>query len=109
MVRPESRMARACSAARQRRLECGLLADFLRQLLQTVVDRLQVGEDELGVDGLDVVDGRDPALHVDDVGIVEDTHHLADGVALADGGQELVAEALALRGALHDARRCRRR
>ena len=30
-------------------------------------------------------------------------HHLADGVALADGGEELVAQALAGRGAAHDA------
>ena len=47
--------------------------------------------------------GVDPAVDVDDVVVVEGAHHLADGVGLADGRQELVAQALALRGAAHEA------
>ncbi len=39
-----------------------------------------------------------------DVGILEATHHMRDRIDLADGGEELVAEALALRGAAHEAR-----
>jgi hypothetical protein len=40
---------------------------------------------------------------VDDVGVVEDADDLADGVGLADVGEELVAQSLAFGGALHDA------
>ena len=56
----------------------------------------------------DVGDRVDPALDVDDVVVLEAAHHVGDGVDLADVGQELVAEALALGGAAHQARRCRR-
>ena len=38
-----------------------------------------------------------------DVVVVEGTHDLADGVGLADGGEELVPQALPLRGAPHQA------
>ncbi len=96
-------MDRACSAAREHRYQLRLLAGLLGQLGQPVLDRLEIGQDQLGVDGLDVVDGRDLAVHMDDIGVGEDPDHLADGIALADGGQELVAQPLAHRRALHDA------
>ena len=38
-----------------------------------------------------------------DVGIVEAAHHMDDGVDFADGGEKLVAEALAFRRAAHQA------
>ena len=41
---------------------------------------------------------------MDDVGVGEDPDHLADRVALADVGEELVAQPLPLRSPLHDAR-----
>ena len=47
--------------------------------------------------------GVDPAVDMGDVGILEAAHHMGDGVDLADGGEELVAEPFALRGALHQA------
>ncbi len=86
----------------QCRRQIRLLAHVLGQSRQPVVDGLQVGEDELGVDGLDVVRRVDAAVDVDHVGVLEDADHLADRVALPDGRQELVPEPLPLRGALHD-------
>ena len=77
---------------------------FLLQPRQRLLDGLQVGEDELGVDDLHVVAGVDLALDVDDVGVGEDPDHLADRVALADVGEELVAETGALARTLDDAR-----
>ena len=65
--------------------------------------RLQVGQDQLGVDRLDVVGRVDPAVDVGDVGVLEHPDHLADRVGLADVGQELVAQTLPLGGALDDA------
>ncbi len=70
---------------------------------QDLLDRLEVGEDQLGVDRLDVVLGRDLAVDVDDVLVLEGADDLADRVGLADVREELVAQALALGGAAHDA------
>jgi hypothetical protein len=64
---------------------------------------LEVGEDQLGVDGLDVRARRDLAVDVDDVAVLEGAHDLADGVGLTDVGEELVAEPLPLGGTTHDA------
>ena len=47
--------------------------------------------------------GVDLAVDVHDVGVVEGADDLADRVGLADVGEELVAQALALGGALDDA------
>ena len=71
---------------------------------QGLLDRLVVGEHELGVDGVDVALGVDAAIDVDDVGVGEVAHDLADGVGLADVCEELVAEALADARALDEAR-----
>jgi len=46
----------------------------------------------------------DLVRHVDDVRILEAAHHVGDGIRLADVREELVAEALALGGAGHQAR-----
>ena len=70
-----------------------------RQPRQPLLDRLQVGQDQLGVDRLDVACRVHPRVDVDDVVVVEGAHHLADGVGLANGRQELVAQALPLRRA----------
>ena len=66
-------------------------------------DRLEVGEDELGLDRLDVGDRVERAGDVDDVLVLEAAHDLDDRVDLADVLEELVAEALALGGALDQA------
>ena len=60
------------------------------------LDGVEVGEHELGLDRLDVAQRVDAAVHVHDVRVLEAAHHLEDRVRLADVGEELVAEALAL-------------
>lgn len=81
-----------------------LEAGLLRQAGDGLLDGLEVGEDQLGVDRLDVVLGRDLAVDVDDVLVLEGTDDLADRVGLADVREELVAQALALARTAHDAR-----
>ena len=78
----------------------GLAADAVEPLLQA----LQVGQHQLGLDDAHVADGVDGALHVHHVVVVEAADDLEDGVALADVAEELVAQALALAGAAHQAR-----
>ena len=80
-----------------------LAAQVLFELRQRVLDGLQVGEDQLSVDGVDVVGRIHLAVDVDDVVVLEGAHDLADRVRLADVGQELVAQAFAFGGALDDA------
>ncbi len=63
----------------------------------------EVGEKELGVDDVDVVEGVDAAGDVDDFGVVEAADDVADGVGGADVAEELVAEAFALGGAFDKA------
>ena len=77
----------------------GVLGDAFAPPLHGV----EVGEDQLGVDDLDVahrVHGVGDVVHV---GIVEAAHDLDDRVDLAHVREELVAQALALAGALHEA------
>ena len=79
------------------------LARLLLQPRDRLLDGLEVGEDQLGRDRGDVGGGVDLAVDVGDVLVAEDAGHLADRGGLADVGEELVAQALALRGAAHDA------
>ena len=61
-------------------------------------------ETELMLADLDSLERRDLALDMGDVGILEAAHHMRDRVDFTDGGEELVAEAFALRGAADEAR-----
>ena len=79
-------------------------ARFLLQARDGLLERLQVGEDELGVDRLEVFRRVDATFDVDDVRIGERAQHLADRVGLADVRQELIAEPGALARSLDDAR-----
>src|SRR5207237_501838 len=63
-----------------------------------------VGEQQLGLDDLDVARRIDGVLDVHDVRVLEGADDVEDGVGLANVGQELVAEALALRRAAHQSR-----
>jgi hypothetical protein len=76
---------------------------LLLQARDGLLQRLQVGEDQLGGDRLDVGGGVDVAVDVHDVRVVEHAHDLADRVGLADVRQELVAQPGALGRALDDA------
>ena len=62
--------------------------------------RVEIGEDQFGVDDLDVAHRIDRARDVMNVRVLETAHDLHDGVHLADVGEELVAEAFALRSRL---------
>ena len=95
--------ASAAATASTVGLSVGVALGLACQPGQPLLHRLQVGQDQLGVHRLDVARRIDPGVDVDDVVVVEGAHHLADGVGLADGGQELVAQPLPLRRAAHEA------
>ena len=63
----------------------------------------EVGQHQLGLDGFGVADRIDRAFDVRDVGVLEAAQNVNDRVHLADVGEELVAQAFALRGAAHQA------
>jgi len=73
---------------------------LLAQAVHAVLQHLGVGQDELGLDDLDVAHGVHVAVHVHHVVVLEAAHHVQDGLGLADVGQELVAKTLALARAL---------
>ena len=84
----------------------GLLVAALGLLLQVVdaaLDRIEVGQQQFGLDRLGVGDRIDPVLDVGDVGILEAAQDVDDRVHLADVAEELVAQALAPAGAAHQA------
>lgn len=62
-----------------------------------------IGEDEFGIDDLDIADGIDGAEFVDDIVVFEATDDLDDGVGFADIGEEFVSEAGSLAGAFDEA------
>ena len=68
---------------------------------------LEVGVDQLGLDRLDVRGRVDAALGMDDVRVAVAADDVQQRVGLADVGQEVVAQALALVRARDEARRCR--
>ena len=80
-----------------------ILAGLLFEARQGLLQGLQVGQDQLGIDHGDVAGRINLAVDVDHVVISEGAHHLADRVGLANVGQEGVTHALALGSALHDA------
>ncbi len=67
------------------------------------LDGLEVLELQLIIDDLLVAHRIDRAVDMGDVVVVEAAEHMQDGIGLADIGQELVAEAFSLRGALDEA------
>ena len=79
-------------------------------LFHPAVHHLQVRHDQLQVNGLDISQGIHRHVgagighHMHDVLVVEAAHHMDNGVGAADVFQELVAQARALAGALHQAR-----
>ncbi len=77
--------------------------DVLGDAFAPPLHAVEIGEDELGVDDLDVAHRVDGVRDVVHVGIVEAARDLDDGVDLAHVREELVAQALALTGALDEA------
>ena len=87
-------------------LRLGFLVAGLRLLLGSsaaLIQALHVGEHELGLDHLGIGQRIDAVLDVGYVVVLEAAQHIGDGIDFADVGQKLVAEALALGGAAHQA------
>ena len=104
---PESGLQRLDDRPQPRLLGDGDLVAAARladDALVAPLGLLEVGVDELGLDRLDVGGRVDAALGVDDVLVVVRAHDVQEGVALADVGEELVAEPLPLGRARHEAR-----
>jgi hypothetical protein len=76
-------------------------ARLAHDALDAALGLLEVGVDELGLDRLDVAHRVDRSLRVQDRVVVMGADDVHDRVGLADVGQELVAEPLALAGAGH--------
>ncbi len=72
----------------------------LAPLVDLGLDRVEVGEGQLDLQDPEVLEGVGRPGHV---GIVEGPQDVDDGVDLTDPGEELVAQALALAGALDQA------
>lgn len=73
-------------------------AGFFGALFFLAFEGGEVGEDEFGIDDLDIAEGVNRSHIVNDVFVLEATHHVDDGIDFADIGEEFVAEALALAG-----------
>mmetsp|Transcript_24465 Transcript_24465/g.60703 ORF Transcript_24465/g.60703 Transcript_24465/m.60703 type:complete len:253 (+) Transcript_24465:497-1255(+) len=71
--------------------------DVLRRPLQSSFDLREVRERKLEGNHFDVAQGIDRARDVDDVFILEAPHDVHDRVALADVGEELIAQPLPFR------------
>ena len=75
--------------------------------VNTALDHVQIRHDQLHIDGLNIPHGiyghvgAGVRHHVHNVFIVKATDHMDDGIGLANIGQELVAKARTLTGALH--------
>ena len=74
-----------------------------RHSLQRLLDRLQVGKRQLGVNHLDVALGIDAIGDVSDVLVLEAAHDVSNRLDFADVGEELVAETFSLGRALDQA------
>ena len=73
----------------------------LGQLAFLLLQRVEIGEDQLGIDHLNVTDGIDGIHDVLDLRIFEAAHHLDDGIHFADVGQELIPQPFTLAGTGH--------
>lgn len=68
------------------------LAGLLLLVLESLLDELDILETKLLGDDVKITGGVDITLDVDDLGIIESTDDLEDGIDGADVGQESVAE-----------------
>ena len=82
----------------------GILVRRLRRLQRLLVRPLhavEVRQREFGVDHFDVAGGIDLAGHVNDVVVLEASHHMRDRIHFANVRKKLIAQPLALRRAGH--------
>ena len=73
----------------------GILGQFL-QPLRALLDGVEVGEHQFGIDDINVRQRIDTARDMHDLGVVEAANDVHNGVGRADVSEELVAEALTL-------------
>jgi hypothetical protein len=71
--------------------------------VQRLLHAFQIGQRQLGVDGVDVRDRVDPVVDVDDVVVLEAADHVGDRIHFPDMRQELVAQAFTTGRAGHQA------
>ena len=76
---------------------------FFSKAGDALFEAVEIGEHQFGLDRFDIVERRDLARDMGDVVIFETAHDMGDSVAFADIGKKLIAEALALRSAAHEA------
>ena len=67
-------------------------AGLLLQVLKSLLDELDILDAELLADNLEITDGVDVTLDVDNLGIIETSDDLEDGIDGADVRQESVTE-----------------
>ncbi len=79
-------------------------ARLFRNAVEPALRLVEVRGQELELDQLDVLARVDAPLRMGNRARCVGAHHVADRVRLANGGEEAVAEALALRGAANQAR-----
>ncbi len=80
------------------RPQLGIGLGFFFQLGQAALDGLQIGQNQLRVDDIDISPRVQVVFYMYNIGVLEGAHHMYDGVADPDVGQELVAESFALAG-----------
>ena len=77
---------------------------FFRESLDAPLQAFQVGEHQLGLDGVDVADRVELAAHMRDVLVLETAHDVRKRIHLAHVREKLVAKAFSPRGAADQAR-----
>jgi len=73
-------------------------ASLLLDVLESLLSELDILDAELLADNLEITDGVDIALDVDNLGIIETSDDLEDGIDGANVGQEGVTETGTSRG-----------
>jgi hypothetical protein len=73
-------------------------ASLLLQILKSLLDELDILDTELLADNLEITNGVDITLNVDNLGIIETSDDLEDGIDGTDVGQESVSETSTSRG-----------
>ena len=79
-------------------------ADFFLQSVEAFLQGSEVGEDQLGIDDLDVANGIDRAADVMDIATFKAAYNLDDSINLSDVTEELVPEPFAGARAFHQPR-----
>ena len=80
--------------------QCLVHSCLLRNLCDSSIKDLHIGEDQFKIDGLDITCRINRSIYVNNIGILEATYHMHDCINLTDICKELVSESLTLAGTL---------